>query len=264
MKKRIIALLLAALIVFSLVACNNSKNATTTDNETTEVTTAVTSELTTENVTTETTKDDTPVEVIDTFETKTLNIYREAGVVDKTMDFRFYSETPHVPYISVSGYYTEFFKHGFEMEKKNEVYKYTGKDGEYLKFDVQENEISIYDVEALSNHPDFQESTSKTFVIDLGTTTTTPRELIIALNNYGVDIYGDENDVYVPITLLSIFSGGMSGYNIAYNGKDIYVLDNRGQLSNGEKHDAVYFGEQYLAVLHNLEEQRYEDLVKYN
>ena len=93
MKKRIIALLLSALFLFSLVSCNVADNTTTTASETTEIVTTQT---------TETTEDVTPIEVKDEYEVKAVNVYREAGVVDKTLDIRFYSEAPHGRFISVT------------------------------------------------------------------------------------------------------------------------------------------------------------------
>ncbi len=243
MKRKVISVILALIMLFSLVACNNSKSDITTSVETTDVEPNEKNE--------------------DDYEVKAVNVYREKDVVDKTIDLHFYSDAPHVPFISVSLFYKEFFKHDLKVEITNNVYKYSGEKKEYLKFDVQENEISIYNSLVFGYHPDFQEATTKTFLHEIKNVSTTGKEMIIALNNYGIDIYGDGKEAYVPLSLLSVFSGGLDGYNIAYNGKDIYVLDSRGQLCNGEERDSAYFGDSYISVLNNVKEKRYEDLAKY-
>lgn len=261
MIKRFLIILLGTLLIISLVSCNSTNNTSSiSSNETT-------SSLETSSIITNTETSSkeviTPITENDDYEVKALNIYREKDVVDKTIDIRFYNETPHIPYIAVSQYYKEFFKNDLTIEKNNSTYKYVEKDGGFLAFDAQNNIFTAYSILNFSKHPDFNETTSKTFVNEISSESTTGKEISISLNNYGFVIYGDENEAYVPITFLSSFSGGASGYNISYNGKDIYVLDARGQLSS-EPHDAKYFGEEYYSILSDLDTPRYEDLAKYS
>ena len=90
------------------------------------------------------------------------------------------------------------------------------------------------------------------------------REKIISLNEYSIDTYYGENDVYVPLTFLSDMFGGTYGYNIAYNGKDIYVLDYFGEVfGTDEIHDIAYYGDKYYEILSDLQTPREIDVVNY-
>lgn len=255
MLKKSLLIILSIVIVFSLVSCDIADITTNTEEE----------------ITTSSTNEEIVTPVLE-YETKAVNVFRKKDEIDTILQLRFYNETPHVPYIGVSKFYTEFYKHDLTLEKVNNVFKYIGKDGEYLKFDTQENEISIFNVSAFGHHPDFVSSTSKIFVMDETTTDSLISEKIIALNNYNIKIYDNSNEnlsqsddfeyeVYVPLTLLSTFSSGSSGYSVAYNGLSIYVLDSRGQLTT-ENATASYFGDDYLSVLTDGK-PRYEDLAQY-
>ena len=198
----------------------------------------------------------------DNYETKTLNIYRTNKGVDKTIDVRFYEKTPHVPYISVSSFYKEFFKADLRLEKNGTVYRYLRDDNAYLKFDVQEKEFGLYNPDCFSDHPDFVEDNSQFFLLNKQNVDTPRSEKVISLNNYNIEIYGDE-EAYVPLALLGSFSGGLSSLNIAYNTKDIFVLDSRGHLT-GETRNYAYFGDTYLEPLSDRSVPRDQDLAEYS
>ena len=128
---------------------------------------------------------------------------------------------------------------------------------------VENSTCCFVEISTFSKHPDFKEDVSKTFLVDLGKSQTATKEKLVDLDTYLMNIYGDKDEVFVPLALLSSFSGGDAGYNIAYNGSDIYVLDGRPQLSP-EKRDAAYFGNAYLSVIKDFDTPRYEDMAKVN
>ena len=199
----------------------------------------------------------------DTYQTKAVNIYRTNDKIDKTIDLRFYDKTPHVPYISVSQFYKEFFKASdIELTKQGSVYTYRRGNNAFLKFDTQEDEIGIYNIDAFSDHPDSVESNNQYFLYDWEVSSTTIMEKVVSLRNYHISLYGDE-EAYVPLTLLTSTNGGLAGYNIAYNEKDIFVLDSHGYLT-GETRNYAYFGDLYIAPLADLTKPRDEDLAIYS
>lgn len=205
-------------------------------------------------------------QVVDTsemsYETKQLNIYRKKDEVDKQIPLRFYESTPNIPYISVKQFYKEFFNINLSLNKSGHLYKYILDAESSLKFDSDQDVLFISNFDAFSVNPDFKTSVSSTFLKGGIDKVTTPREKVISLKNYFIDVHGD-NEAYVPLGLLSSLSGGIEGYNIAYNGKDIYVLDSRGQLSE-EQRSYKYYGDSYLSVMKDFEIKRPEDLAKYS
>lgn len=197
------------------------------------------------------------------YQTKDLNVYREKDVIDKTIPIRFYEEMPNVPYIGVKAYYKEFFAVDYTMEEQNGIYTFTNDESGGYIFDTRLDDVTIIDIETFNDSPEFVTDNTKTFLSEVGSETTRKHNQIISLKSYGIDIHGDEDDAYVPLTLLSNFSGGKSFYQVAYNGKDIYVLDMMGTAHPGEKRDTNYFSDTYYEVIADTKSPRPDDLAEY-
>ena len=134
-----------------------------------------------------------------------------------------------------------------------------GHDDEYIGFTYGSNLLYAKGLLAFNEHPDFKESTGKTFLKLDGVDKTPEQERVINLNNYSIKVhYGD----YVPLSLLSRLMGGTSMYEIAYNGKDVFVIDRNGQL--GEAVSASDYGEDYYGILNDVSTPRKEDLALYS
>ena len=249
MKKKLFLVPMISGLVFVMVGCQSGKDNTTAPTE--ETRTIVPSTTT------------APVEEINYAE-KNVNIYREKDVVDKTIKLRFYEQTPTIPYISVKEFYKEFFKTDLSLDKVNNLYKYKNEYGGEIKLETEEDLLAIYDISKFSVHPDFKESTAKTFLKTEGETVTPVHQRVIALSDYHIDAHGDD-EAYVPLALLSSISGGLAGYNVSYNGKAIYVLDFQSQLSP-EARGYDYFKEskEYMSVLEDFDTPRSEDMALYN
>ena len=196
--------------------------------------------------------------------TRELNVYRETDIVDKKMSFRFYEGMDHVPYIAVSDYFKEFFNTQLVVSKKEHTYSYkrAANANEYFGFDAEQDLFMSNGLSSFANHPDFKSSTGKVF-LHIDKVETTPKvDRVINLKNYSIPIFEDSGEAYVPMTFLSQFAGGYQLYNIAFNGKDIYVIDYNGQLSEMER-TPDYYGDSYLDKLSNIDEERPEDLARY-
>ena len=206
------------------------------------------------------------------YQEKDINIYRERNVVDKTIPLRFYNSTPNVPYISVSEYFKEFFSTKLTVKNKDGYHYFIRANGKYLGFDAKNDIFMSNGLYTFNSHPYFKSSTGQIFLDALGYTSTPSSAKIINLKNYEIDIHEDGDEAYVPLSLLGKLAGGFSGYNIAYNGKNIYVLDTNGLL-NDEVRDVAYFartkeeGEDvndYYELINNKDDVRPSDLAKYN
>ena len=209
-------------------------------------------------------KEESKPQSTESFTERELNIYRKKDVVDKTMKFRFYEGMENVPYVSVSSYYKEFFNTKLKVTRKNHTYfyKYSEKSSNFLGFDAENDLLISNSLSSFTNHPDFKSSTGKVFLRVSTIDRTGGIERVVNLKNYSIPVYEDKGEAYVPMTLLSTFAGGYQLYNIAYNGKDVYIVDYNGELSE-EDRTPSYYGDSYLEKLSNIDEERPEDLVNY-
>ena len=198
----------------------------------------------------------------DSYELKSINIYREKSKPSKTMPIRFYSKTPNVPYVGIKEFFKEFFNTELKSVDNNGYSIFSKGDKDYIKIDSNNSILGIKGLFELGHHPDFKENTDKTFLHLDSTKTTTPQYKMIDLNKYEIKTYSNNNDVYVPFGLLNNLYGGIEGYNVAYNGTDIYVLDHYGELNNGEERGEEYFSDTYYNDL-AADKDRYQDFAKY-
>ena len=195
------------------------------------------------------------------YDEREVDIYRAKDTPDKKFSLRFYHELPNVPYVSVSEYFKEFFKREFTIDKQGFTYYYINSSNDYLGFDTEKNEFICNGLQSFSSHPDFPSSNSKVFLRVDKVTGTSRSIRNVNLNNYGIKLFDGEGEAYVPISFLSTLAGGMQLYDIAYNGKDLYMIDWGGQF--GEAKPTSYYGESYLSVLDDTTTTRPKDLAEY-
>ena len=189
---------------------------------------------------------------------KKVNVYRKPNEVDKQITLRYFSDQPNVPYIQVQDYFLEFFNTFLFQKIDGKSRTFLLAENYYLGFDSEKQLFFSKGLMAFNHHPDFIQSNAQIFLKNTNNEVTTPTEKVVNLKNYSIKIYND----YVPLSFLSKVSGGMSQYDIAYNGKDIYVIDYGGQLGTATNPSA--YGDEYLSVLNDNSQVRYEDLAKYN
>ena len=199
----------------------------------------------------------------DNYELKSINIYREKLKPSKTMPIRFYAKTPNVPYVGIKEYFKEFYNTELTSKSSNGYNIFSKGDKEYIKVDANNSVLGIKGLFELGHHPDFKENTDKTFLHLDSKNETTPSYKIIDLTKYEMSTYNSNGESYVPFGLLNNLYGGIEGYNVSYNGTDIYVLDHYGELNNGEERGEEYFSDTYYNDLAS-DKDRYQDLAKYN
>ena len=194
-----------------------------------------------------------------------INVYRQKGVVDKKINIRFFKDCPNVPYISVTDFYKEFFDtevtkmYGF---KTGFDYFYLSPAKEFLCFSTNFDTLQTTGFSSFDNNPNYSTSTGQLYIKFDKAEATERKVKEIDLTKYGIKLYSRKKEAYVPLTLLSDISGGLSGFDVSYNGKDIYVCDYYGYLGKETPHN--YFGENYLAPLNDLNTPRPQDLINYN
>lgn len=196
------------------------------------------------------------------YKDKKVNLYREAGKIDKKISLRFYEKTPNVPYISVDHYFKEFFDTVLYRTRNEYTFSYLKASNVYIAFDSKKNIFSNKNLNIFDSHPDFKSNTGEIFLKYNGIDNTKDKEQVINLNNYSIDVHDDGYNAFLPLTLLSKLFGGKMLYNITYNGKDVYVLDYQPEIVDVPTKGST-FGEQYFSYLNNTDTTRPKDLVKY-
>lgn len=195
---------------------------------------------------------------------KGVNIYRENNKVDKLFPVRFYQNTPNIPYVNVREYYKEFFAHDdYLLLRDDYVYQLINNNDDYLRFDSKYNIFAFSGTDSFSNHKEAINFNGQSFLKLDYRTSNGFAEKIINLNDYKINIHSEGDNVYVPLQLLGIFSGANWLYNVAYNGKDIYVIDYQGILSSGVKRVPDYY-EGYYSILKDFSSPRENDIITYN
>lgn len=268
-KSRIILSLAFGITTVFMVSCSKTVTNTVTITQNVPVTNTVTHTVT---VTKEPEIDYKYVDEM-TYETKELNIYRNKGVIDKKFPVRFYSETPNIPYVDINEFYKEFFGKEYTLTKDNFMYTYSYDAKNYMKYDIKNDIFYVNGLDYFSQSSYFISSTGKTFLKATESKSTPRTEKIIDLKKYSIDIHGD-NSLYVPLTFVSTLSGGGQLYNVAYNTKDIYVLDIGNVLNNkkidpdtglevADAHNLTYFGDDYTDPIYDTT-KRPQDLIDYS
>ena len=199
------------------------------------------------------------------YEDKEVNIYRKKvnneNVVDKKMSLRFYQSTPNVPYVSVPAYYKEFFAQDLTLVKEGSQFLYFNEFNACIAFDTKNNAFASSELSTFSSNPNFKSSTGKVFIKSDGAEYTDIHTKSIDLNKYSIALYDDAFNAYAPLSFLSCLFGGLETYDIAYNGKDIYVMDMSGLL--GEETNFKYYGSAYQKELNNVYKKRPDDVINY-
>lgn len=198
------------------------------------------------------------------FSTKELNIYKEKDTVSKKISLRFYEGMENVPYIAVSEYFKEFFNTTLVVEQNKHTYSYkkNANSTSFFAFDTELDLFMSNNISNFENHPDFKTTTGKIFLRTDKVENTNNYERVIGLKNYSIPVYEGNKEAFVPLTLLSQFAGGYAGYNVAYNGKDIYLIDYNAELFDVET-TPDYYGDSFYEKLSNMDEERPEDLATY-
>jgi len=197
-----------------------------------------------------------------TYSEKEVNIYRRKNVVDRKISLRFFEDSPNVPYISVLKYFKEFYSSELTKSVNKHKYTYRNDAQRFLQFDIDKQEFSSDYLDSFSRHPDFIENNYSLFLKTKSIEITQPKVKTVSLNKYSIQIYQDNGEAYVPLSFLSAITGGTQLYDIAYNGKDIYVIDWNGQL--GVATSPSYYGATYWEMLKNINEKRPQDLANYS
>ena len=194
------------------------------------------------------------------------------GVEAGEMDLRFYEATPNVPYLGIGTCSEYVFQRPLKLEKKEDgTVVFENEIGEEAVCDPDAGVITVADWNGFFDLPLPLEDKA------LGWKDTATRFIRITdvefegeaapvtldLGGYGIRMYADDTDVYLPVSTLSNIMTDIATNHLLYNGEKLYIQ--RALLSGGSV-AGLYETERLKAELEgkdrpeDLAQQCYADL----
>jgi hypothetical protein len=198
-----------------------------------------------------------------TYRNNEIDFYKTKDAPSKKVNLRFYEKTPNVPYVGVKQFYKEFYNTDFRMNQSGDTYKFNYYENAFISFDTNNEIMSVLNVSSLGFHPDFLTSNSTIFLKHTKTLTTTPQVKTVDLKNYNIETYRGNDDVYVPLQLISNLSADIHLFCITYNGKNLYEIDYSGQLSNSVGRLDTFYGDSFFEPIVS-NEKRKDDVIDFS
>ncbi len=168
------------------------------------------------------------------YKEKQINVYRESMDENETVGVRFYENTPNVPYVGIKQFYDTFMLGDMKTELTGDfTYTLTSDGGQTAVLDAGEGVLTIKDFDGFVTLPKLISGSGNTLSYGLAPYLQFDREEVlreskpvsINIGKYGIEIYANEDDVYLPlVTISDIFENGKN-FRVEYNGKNIYVVD---------------------------------------
>ena len=195
-------------------------------------------------------------------ETKVYTDGEEAG----ELTLRFYEETPDIPYLGM-GAYSQYLK-GQPLtlrENGDGTYALMNSTGAEISCDPDAGVIVIPDWDGFFDMPlpledeakGWKDTTLHTVRITNVEFEGEPEEVTLDFSKYGIRIYADENDIYLPVSTLSNIMTDIATNHILYNGENLYVQ----RISIDEKPiEGLYDSESFRNKING--EARPDDIVK--
>ena len=187
---------------------------------------------------------------------------KEAG----ELTVRFYDDTPNIPYLGISEYSEYLNQQPFKMEEnKDGTFTLENGIGEEMLFDPDGGTITVADWNGFFDLPLPLEDEAKGWK-DSATRFIRIRDVefekeaapvTLDFARYGIRVYADENDIYLPVSTLSNVMTDIATNYVAYNGENLYV---QRMSLDGSFPDGLYDTERIKAELQGQE--RPEDIVK--
>ena len=172
-------------------------------------------------------------------------ITREVPVLRSSLDsdevavLRFYADQPNVPYVSVEAFYDQFYlvytdlTDGMTCSVDGGRYTLTDIAGISAVFDIDADTIYSDNLESFLYAAYTLQVTMEggvdgdyPFLKMVGRyDPDEPVPVTLELSEYGIDLRGDETDVYAPLATVSDLFATTETYRVVYTGKKLYTAD---------------------------------------
>ena len=185
------------------------------------------------------------------YKEKQINVYRESMDENETVGVRFYENTPNVPYVGIKQFYDTFMLGSMKIGQDGSYDRtLTSDGGQTAKLDTINGILTVKDFDGFVTLPKLISGGGSTLSYGLAPYMQFDREEVLRegkpvsldIGKYGIDIYANDDDVYLPLATISdIFENGRN-FRVEYNGKNIYVVDGGGSIypSSAKNSDPEY------------------------
>ena len=188
---------------------------------------------------------------------------------DQRVTLRFYEEAPHVAYMGIGAYYDLMMGGGLTIKDNGDgTFTMTNRAGAEAVADIGKGLVTIKDLPAFENYTEaamagiqssFKDSPAPYLRLREVVYEGEPQPVAFDLGGLGIKIYGDKEDVWFPVSILSSWLTDIAQNNVMYNGKYLYKSDGEDQYTQ----DEAYFDTEYMdRVLQGGEREK--DLASYS
>ena len=195
---------------------------------------------------------------------KSVKVVRD-GEEDGEIALRFYEETPHVPYMGINEYSTYARRQPLTLREEDGMVSLENGIGETLECDADAGRITVGNwcrfVEIpfpLEDEALGWKDTATHFVrITAVDYDGEPAPVELDLARYGIRVYADRDDIYLPVSVLSNMMTDIATNYMLYNGENLYVQ----RISlDGVGPEGFWESELFQAEMQG--EERPEDLIQ--
>lgn len=195
---------------------------------------------------------------------KKVTLHTNAGT-ENEMTLRFFSETPHVPYLGINEYLTKIVHFSMSMEKDEEGVLTLKNDlGGELRCDIAAGTVSTPDwIRAITPRMPLENGAKSLKDSSCGFVRVTDiayegeaAPITFDFAKYGIRIYADDQDVYLPLSVLSNMMTDIATNHLRYDGESLY-LERISLTANAN--DPILMNETMKALLAG--DERPEDLI---
>ncbi len=198
---------------------------------------------------------------------RTVPVVRD-GEADGTMDLRYYAAAPHVPYSGMKAYAAMMMNVDLTVtERDGGLWEVANPNGSAVLADPAAGTITAPDWARFMNPPGpyttqagvkdspcaWSEYPALVFTDD-------PAAVVFHFANYGIRIYADADDVYLPLGLLSTMFTDLANNYVLFNGETVFRPTV--SVENFTGVPAGYYDSEPMKALLNGETQRAEDEIR--
>ena len=184
---------------------------------------------------------------------------------DRTIPLRFYKETPHVAYMGIREYFDLMLGGGLTVADDGDgTFTLTNAAGATAAVDTVKGLVTMEDMPAFDNYLEdarkgvqssFKDSPAPYLRLREVVYEGEPEPVTFDLGGLGISIYGDGDDVWFPVSILSSWLTDIAQNRLAYNGKYLYKFSGESRYAE----NVEYFDTEYMdGILRG--EPREEDL----
>ena len=188
---------------------------------------------------------------------------------DDTAQIRFYKETPNVPYMGIREYFDLMLGGGLDVQDHDgRMYTLINAAGAEARVDDGRNTIEADNMPAFVNYYEaakngaassFKDSAAPYLKLREAVYEGEPQAVSFNLGKLGIEIHGDKDDVWFPVSILSSWLSDIAQNRVMCNGNALYVCRSKSpyEIDNG------YYSTEYMDSILNGGE-RAKDLTTYS